>query len=161
MDPQEYFIKPRTTAQKQYLALAAYFKDELPAKEVAHQHGYTLPAFYSLVQGFRHRIRNTEVDPFFRDRVPGRKRDNANGSLERLIVSLRNRNFSNFDIEKALDAMGIRTSQPQIWRVLKRNGFQKLPRRTIEDRAQAEEICSVMGKKVPCASHNHGEISCK
>lgn len=150
MKPEEYFVKPRTVLQKQYCALAAYFKDNLPAKEAARRYGYTIPALYSLAQTFRQRIRKDGADPFFRDSTPGRKPAINTTSIENLILCLRKKNFSNFNILEALEAMGIKTSQPQIWRILNKHGFSKLARRTKEDRVKAKKICQTLNRDLPC-----------
>ncbi len=150
MKPEEYFIKPRTVFQKQYCALAAYFKDNLPAKEAARQHGYTISAFYSLAQTFRKQISKAGADPFFRDPTPGRKPASNAVSVEHIVVCLRKKNFSNLNILAALEAMGIQTSQPQIWRILNKHGFSKLARRTKGDRVKAEKICRTLNQDLPC-----------
>jgi len=155
MNPLEYFIKPRTAAQKQYCALAAYFVDSLPAKEAARRFGYTLSSFYSLVQDFKSRMKITETDPFFAVSRPGRKEANQH-PMENLVASLREKNFSNADIVKVLETMNIQISQPQIWRILNKLGYSKLPRRSRKDRVKSEDFYRELGKGLPCPGQTQG-----
>lgn len=130
MNPSEYFVKPQSTAQKQYCALAAHFKDGLPAEKVASMYGYTTSAFYSLVRDFKKRLENQDSDPFFRTSAPGRRVRGDMPKIEALVVSLRRMNLSAAQIAQAMHAGGHRISHAHVWRILKKNGFGRMARRS-------------------------------
>ncbi|MBD3392770.1 MAG: hypothetical protein GF410_12190 [Chitinivibrionales bacterium] len=137
----EYFQKPRTPAQRQYCALAAYYKDGIPAREVAAQYGYTLSSFYSLVRDFGRRMKEKgSDDPFFRNKKPGRKVSSEKPHLERTVVALRNCDLSNAQIYRAMRALDLQISQAEIWRILSRCGYEKLPRRSRKAIAATETV---------------------
>ncbi len=141
MDTTEYFNKPQTTAQKQYCALAAFFKDGLPAKTVAKRYNYTIYAFYSLVRNFTKQLRtNREEDPFFKSKIMDRKKFSNKIDIERFIVSLRKKNLSNIQIAYAMNYLGIKISQSKIWRILNKNGYKRVRRRKKSDILKGEMI---------------------
>jgi predicted DNA-binding protein YlxM (UPF0122 family) len=136
MDPKEFFILPQTKAQKQYCALAAFFKDGLRATDAAKQFGYTSSAFYSLVRDFKaHLETNNTQKMFFVSKQLGRK--NRLDSLEKIILGLRKKGLSNTDIVKTLQDIDCPVSQAGIWRILSKHGYKKLPRRTKTERRVA------------------------
>ncbi len=125
-----YFLNPASVAQKQYEALRAFFFERQNAEEVASRVGYTLSAFYSLTRDFRSFLKNAGEDMFFVTHKPGRKEKDSEGSLTGMIVSLRKKNLSVPDIKAAADLQGHSVSEKYIYHVLKREGFERLPRRT-------------------------------
>jgi hypothetical protein len=52
-DPYRYFAHPQSPGQKQYEALRSFYLDNLPARIVAEQFGYTLASFNALRQKFK------------------------------------------------------------------------------------------------------------
>lgn len=141
MELTKYFSQPQNTAHKQYSALAAFYKDGLPAEEVARKFGYTLSAFYSLARNFKSHInKSNEADVFFRKKSPGRKKKYRDGHVEKFIVALRQRNLSNNQIQSFLSDAGFEISQAGIWRILSKNGFKKLPRRTVRERHITDQV---------------------
>ena len=131
MEPLEYFIKPQSPAQKQYCALAAFFKDNIPAKDICRQYSYTVSSFYSLIKNFRKSIAMTPLkDPFFLSRSRGRKMQSSKEQLVKMVIALRNNEMSNFEISKVLKVLNWPVSQPEIWRILSAKGFGRLKRRT-------------------------------
>ena len=127
-----FFLEPEHPKQRQYESLRAYFVENLPAKEVAERFGYTPGAFHVLCHKFRHDpdrqfFIKTKRGPKF-----GSKRDH---SKER-VIDLRKKNYSVQDIHFALKHEGIVISSGYIWKILRDEGFSKLPRRRDEERPE-------------------------
>jgi hypothetical protein len=131
MDLAKVFLSPQNTSHRQYEALRAYFVERLPAAEVAERFGYTLGSFHQLA----HQFRNNPQRQFFVDNPrPGVKTDD---NVRQKIVALRKQNLSVYDISRALNREGIQRSPVAIGKVLKEEGFARLPRRADEERPEA------------------------
>lgn len=132
-----FFLKPRLPAHRQYEALRAFYVDRLPAKTVAPRFGYTVSAFNSLRRDFARRHRATK---YFRDvvRRPWSKRASKKSQWRGVIVELRKRYWSIYDIAHELQRRGQSLDPSAIFRILRSEGFAKLPRRLeIERRGSA------------------------
>ena len=128
MDLAHHFLEPQNTAHRQYEALRAYFVEQLPAAEVAERFGYTVGSFHQLA----HQFRNVPERQFFVDTPkPGVKADR---SVRQKIIELRKQNLSVYDISRALEKEDIKRSSVAVGKVLKEEGFAKLPRRADEER---------------------------
>ncbi len=128
--PYCYFRKPASVAQRHYEALRAFFFEKQSAEEVAARFGYTVSALYSLARDFRHVLKKGAFeDLFFTARKPGRKKKDPGGDLTGLIVGLRKKNLSVPAIKAMVDAQGHTASEKYIYQVLKKEGFDRLPRR--------------------------------
>ena len=94
MMPEDYFNNQQLVVKKKYDALYKFFKDKLPASQVAEMYGYTKVSFYSLIRDFRKHLKEHPTeDFFFKEVVMGRK-PNKNDELKELIIKLRKKNFS-------------------------------------------------------------------
>jgi hypothetical protein len=130
MDLAQAFLSPQNTSHRQYEALRAYFVERLPAAEAAERFGYTLGSFHQLA----HQFRNNAQRQFFVDNPrPGVKTDD---NVRQKIIALRKQNLSVYDISRALKRENIRRSPVAIGKVLKEEGFAKLPRRADEERPE-------------------------
>jgi len=130
MTPVDYFNKPLAIPQKQYEALRTFFVDKRKAEDVARCFGYRLSAFYSLIRDFKTSLKtNVSEDFFFKTSKKGRRIKSKTPALVSLIVALRKKNFSVPDIKTMLDAKGHTVSEGYILRILKEEGFARLPRR--------------------------------
>lgn len=130
MDLAEAFLSPQNTAHRQYEALRAYFIEQLPAAEVAERFGYTVGSFHQLA----HQFRNNPERPFFIDNVqPGVK---TGATVREQIVRLRKQNLSIYDISRALKKEDIQRTPAAVAKVIKEEGFAKLPRRADEERPE-------------------------
>src|SRR5205085_5823363 len=104
-DPQaRFFLAPESPLQRQYEALRAYYVERLPSAEVARRFAYTPGSFRVLCHQFRH-------DPAFRARffatVPqGQPASPVRDRVRRLVVALRKRNLSVYDIQRELAQAG-------------------------------------------------------
>ena len=131
-DDSSFFLAPESHLQRQYEALRAFFVDRLPSADVARRFGYTPGSFRVLCHQFRH-------DPDFRARffsrlpqgpAPAPVRD----PLRDLVVAMRKRNLSVYDIQRELAGAGHTVSINTLTLLLREEGFARLPRRLDEER---------------------------
>lgn len=128
MDLAQVFLSPQSVAHRQYEALRAYFVDGVTAAEGAERFGYTVGSFQQLAHEFRNGYRRQ----FFVDTPrPGVKSDEG---VKEKIIALRKQNLSIYDISRALKKEDIDRTPTAIAKLLKAEGFAKLPRRADEER---------------------------
>ncbi len=138
MDIKKFFTEPQNTAQKQYEALRAFYTQECSGEEAASKYGYTLSSFYSLVRDFKKNLaKGNAASQFFASRVSGRKPKDTSGEINKLIIALRKKYLSVPDIKTVLDVQGYQVSEKYIYNIIKNDGFDRLPRRTISARGKA------------------------
>lgn len=125
MDPIKFFKNPKTTGQKQYEALRAFYIDSVPGKEVIRRFGYTYAAFNSLKQRFKSRQLQ-----FFMTPPPGPKGPRISSEMVQDIIKYRRKNLSGYQIAEVLETLGTPVHLRTIFRILEQEGFPKLPRRT-------------------------------
>lgn len=141
MDEKDYFLNPLTIAQKKYEALRAFFVDELSAKEVSANFGYTYRAFTSLAADFRRfRKEKPSEELFFQIKKPGRKEMEQKSSIVNMVVALRKSYLSVPDIKTILDGKGIKISEKEIYLIVKQQGFARLPRRAKKEKQDLEIV---------------------
>ncbi len=129
-DVRRFFLQPQSAKQRQYEALRAYFIDEKPSKEVARSFGYSVSAFHVLCHHFRH-----DPNPvFFVSPKRGPHSQPKKSVVRDLIVSLRKKNYSVYEISQRLKETGRPLSPTAVREVLKAEGFAPLPRRLDEER---------------------------
>jgi hypothetical protein len=127
---RRFFAKPATPSQRQYEALRAYFVEQLPSAEVARSFGYTPAAFRMLCYDFR----RGNLPDFFTVRRPGRREQPKQGKVRDQVVALRKRNYSIYDISRALKELGTPLGATAVRGILIEEGFAALPRRLDEER---------------------------
>lgn len=127
---RRFFAKPATPSQRQYEALRAYFVERLPSAEVARSFGYTPAAFRMLCYDFR----RGNLPDFFTVRRPGRREQPKEGKVRDQVVALRKRNYSIYDISRALKEQGTPLGPTAVRGILIEEGFAALPRRLDEER---------------------------
>ena len=142
----DFFASPQLPLQRQYEALRAFFVDELPSAEVAQRFRYSSGAFRVLCHQFRH-------DPdkrsgFFRQPQHGPRSAPARDPVRNLVVAMRKRNLSVYDIQRELAQGGHTISINALSILLREEGFARLPRRHDEERPthirpEAAEIADV------------------
>jgi hypothetical protein len=128
---RRFFSEPSTPRQRQYEALRAYFLEELPSVEVVKRFGYSAGAFRVLCHSFRH----GELPEFFTVARPGPTTQPKKSAALEEIVALRKRNYSIYEISRALKEKGTPLSATAVGEVLKAEGFARLPRRRDDERA--------------------------
>lgn len=125
-----FFLEPNQARHRQYEALRAYFVEGRSTAEVAQTFGYTPGSFRVLCHHFRH-------DPervFFVDPARGPQEQPKKSRVRRLIIEMRKRNLSIYDIADELRAQHHELSPTAITEVLREEGFAKLPRRKDDER---------------------------
>ncbi len=110
--------------------MRAYFLEGQPSHEVASRFGYTAGSFRVLCHAFR----QDPTRPFFLASRQGSRPTPLRDRVREAIIALRKRNFSIYDISRALTAEGTPRSPVAVSLVLKAEGFDRLPRRPDEDR---------------------------
>jgi transposase len=134
MDAKDYFLHPREPRQRHYEALRAVHAEGLSIRVAAERFGLSAAYLKKLSAEFQTALKRGE--PYFFAPPPkGRKLGSAaSPELVKQIVAMRKRNLSVPDIRAALNAQGHKISLWAIDRLLKREGFAPLPRRTREER---------------------------
>jgi hypothetical protein len=127
-----FFLSPEKPLHRQYEALRAYFVDELPSKEVAGLFGYTPGSFRVLCSQFR--SDPNLQDRFFKDVERGPQSASKRDPVRELVISLRKKNLSVYDIQRELAEKGYQISINALSILLKEEGFARLPRRRDEER---------------------------
>src|SRR5712672_3002338 len=141
---RRFFAEPATPRQRQYEALRAFFMEGLASAEVARRFGYSPAAFRMLCYDFR----RGELPDFFALTRPGPREQPKKSLAREQVVALRKRNYSIYDISKALKEQGTPLSATAVREVLAEEGFAPLPRRLDEERParvgpNAEAIANV------------------
>ena len=138
MDPKEFFISPQNTIQKQYEVLRAFYAGGCSAEEAARRFGYKITSFYSLTRDFKKNLSlKSPAQFFFISRKAGRKPQDVTGEINRLIISLRKKYLSVPDIKAVLNVQGYQVSEKYVYNVIKKDGFARLPRRSLSSREKA------------------------
>jgi len=127
---RRFFLEPHIPKQRQYEALRAYFVEGLPAQDVAKSFGYSVSAFHVLCHHFRR-----DPNPvFFVTPRRGPRSQPKKSAARDLIVQLRKRNYSVYEISETLKEQKLPLSPTAVREVLKAEGFAALPRRLDEER---------------------------
>ena len=134
--PEEarFFLQPLKPLQRQYEALRAYFVEGLPSARVAERFGYTDGSFRVLCHEFR-----TDPDRrqrFFQDVRHGPQSAPARDRVRELVVAMRKRNLSVYDIQHELRTAGHELSINSLAILLREEGFARLPRRRDDERPE-------------------------
>jgi hypothetical protein len=127
---KRFFLEPSSPKQRQYEALRAYFAEELPSAQAARAFGYTPGSF----QVMCHRFRREPTPSFFVTPQPGPRSQPKKSAARDLIVELRKRNHSVYEISEVLKSRDLALSPTAVREVLKAEGFAPLPRRLEEER---------------------------
>lgn len=133
-DPARLFLEPQSAKHRQYEALRACFVEELPVPEAARRFGYTPGTLHVMCSKFRKRpaldfllLRNERAPQ------PGCPVPRRRALLEK-IIALRKQNLSIYDIARALAHDNTPLTPAMIGKILRAQGFAKLPRRADEER---------------------------
>lgn len=125
MDYSRYFLEPSNSTHRQYEALRAYFVEGLSSAEVAACFGYTPGSFRVLCSEFR---KNPSREFFLAPSRGPQKAPKAD-RLREEVVALRKQNLSIYDISDVLKGEGKKLSPAAVDKILKEEGFARLPRR--------------------------------
>lgn len=144
MANEKFFTNPTHDWQRRYEALRASFVERLPARVVADRYGYS-PGYVHLL---RHHFRHGKID--FSEPVPegSKRRRKVDAATRKRIRLCREKHLSAGQIAELLSEEGIELSVRTVERVLREEGFEKLPRRT-----GLQIGMTVRGTEVPESSH--------
>jgi transposase len=129
-DPRRFFAEPATPRQRQYEALRAFYLEGLTSVQAAERFGYSPGAFRVLCHAFR----RGDLPEFFATTRPGPRDQPKKSAAQEQIIALRKRNYSVYDISRALKQQGTPLSATAVREVLAAQGFAPLPRRLDEER---------------------------
>ncbi len=131
MNAIDFFLNPSTIAQKQYEALRMYYLEDKSTKEVAKIFGYKHRGFTTIITEFNRKLKNGDVENlFFKPTQRGRRTTEKTNYAKDIIISLRKSYHSVEEIKTIIDGKGRGISERNIYNILKREGFSRLPRRT-------------------------------
>jgi Transposase DDE domain len=102
----------------------------LPSAEVARRFGYSPGSFRVLC----HTFRRCELSDFFTTSRPGPRHQPKKSKVRDQVLALRKRNYSIYDISRALKERGTPLSATAVREILAEEGFAPLPRRRDEER---------------------------
>jgi len=128
-NPHDFFLNQKTPQQRQYDALRDYYLNGLSQKAASEKYGYMLSTFQTLVRDFK-----KQKIVFFPPKQRGPRRKQIPNPIIDRIIALRKKNHAITDIQDILKQDGHSWSIGTIGRVLRDEGFAKLPRRTQEER---------------------------
>ena len=129
--PAAFFLSPQDPLHRQYEALRTYFVEQLPSAQVAARFGYSPGAFRVLCHQFRH---DPDKRSFFRQPRHGPQSAPARDRVRELVIAMRKRNLSVYDIQRELAAAGHTISINALAVLLREEGFARLPRRRDKER---------------------------
>jgi hypothetical protein len=141
-----FFLSPQEPLHRQYEALRAFFVEDLLSAEAAQLFGYSPGSFRVLCHQFRHDPEKRSA--FFRQPPRGAPPAPARDPVRELVVAMRKRNLSVYDIQRDLAEAGRRISINALTVLLREEGFARLPRRRDEERpatlkADSAEVADV------------------
>jgi transposase len=143
MRNEKYFLHPIHEWQRRYEALRASFVQRQPAKVIAERFGYSV----NYVHLLRHQFMHGRID--FSEPVPEGKtnRRRVDSKIRARICNWRESRLSAGEICQLLSEDGFEISIRTVERVLKEEGYPKLPRRT-----RLKIGLTVKGAQVPAVS---------
>lgn len=150
----KFFLEPLHPLHRQYEALRAYFVEGLSSEVVANQFGYTPASFRGLCYQFRHEWDNKER--FFADIKRGPQASPKRDKVRDIVISLRKKNLSVYDIREELKEAGHDISINALSILLREEGFSRLPRRRDEERP-----ATVKPVEAPVANIQQLDLSCR
>lgn len=130
-----FFLAPENPLHRQYEAFRAYFVEGRPSHEVARRFGYAPGSFRVLCHQFRH-DRDKQIR-FFQSVQHGPRFAPVRDRVRELVVAMRKRNLSVYDIQRELALAGHTVSINALAVLLREEGFARLPRRLDEERPAA------------------------
>src|SRR5258708_27970089 len=129
------FLAPDNPLHRQYEAFRAFFVDGVRPLEVARRVGYSPGSFRVLCHQFRHEP--DKSTRFFQSVHYGPRYAPARDRVRELVVAMRKRNLSVYDIQRELAQAGHTISINALAILLREEGFARLPRRLDDERPAA------------------------
>lgn len=145
---KDFFMSPVNVRQKQYEALRAFYHDGLSAVEAAEKFGYTLSSFYSVTKDFKKALKNKSAErKYFNETAYGRPLKPDGRKIIKQIIELRKKYLSIEEIKAILDSRDITVSESYIYKTLRKEGFERLPRRDRNAKKQTVSTVKVSAPK--------------
>ena len=149
-----FFEEPSSPLQKQYEAMRAYFYERKSAHEVAEKFGYSVNSLYCFASAFKKQLKEKMLERrFFAAPTVGRPIKKQESKVDKLIIALRKKYISVSEIKSILDTQVQGIPETYIYKLIKREGFSRLPRRNkatkIDTMSQAKidaPMASLLGK---------------
>lgn len=136
ISPDLVFAQPSSPSQRKYEALRACFLERKSVPETARLFGYTPGSLHVMCSKFR---KAPSLEFFFPAAEPKPARTGSRRAmLMDKITALRKQNLSVYDIAGSLKHAGTPLTPAMIGRILRDQGFAKLPRRGDEERGQPQ-----------------------
>jgi hypothetical protein len=129
---QRPFLEPTNPTHRQYEALRAFFVEGLPSAVAASGFGYSPGSFRILC----HQFRQNPQRAFFLAPRKGPQVAPKRDPVRSEVIALRKQNLSIYDIQRSLADKGNRLSTVSIDKILKEEGFTRLPRRGDDERPE-------------------------
>jgi hypothetical protein len=132
--PERVFLEPTTPKHRQYEALRACFVEKQPPSQAAPRFGYSPGTLRVMCSRFRH---NPSLSFFFPSADSPTRADKPLSRkllLRDRAVALRKQNLSVYDIARALAHDDTPLSPVMVGKILREQGFARLPRRMDEER---------------------------
>jgi transposase len=126
----KFFDNPNYPLHKQYEALRAYFYEKLSAREIAKRFGYTENSLYCFASAFKQLDTKQLEKRFFAPLTVGRPAREYGSNIDHLIIALRKKYLSVSDIKAILDTQKLDISETYIYKLINKEGFARLPRRS-------------------------------
>jgi hypothetical protein len=127
---RRFFRAPHAAKHRAYEALRAYFLEARPSHAVARAFGYTPGTFRVMC----HQFRRDPAPTFFVAPPRGPQRQPKKAATRELVITLRKRNYSVYEISEALKERQVALSPTAVREVLAAEGFAPLPRRLDDER---------------------------
>jgi hypothetical protein len=145
---EDFFHNPGNIQQKKYEALRLFYYDKKSASHVAIFFGYTISSFYSITKEFKKSLNDESTyRKYFAAISYGRTPKINSDQITEQIIGLRKRYLPINEIKVILDSRNINTSESHIYNVLKREGFERLPRRDKKSKTQTTSTLKVEAPK--------------
>lgn len=141
----DYFLEPKTPAQRQYEAVRAIVMDNMTAEEAAAKFNYSANTLYSLMRDAR--AGKIELFPAAPKRGPKQRR--TPDYLRELVVSHRKTGLSCADIATKITAEGYKISVRTVENILADAKLPRLPRRTQAERGMTQSNETIALKSAP------------
>lgn len=133
MRPVSYFLNIDNPTQRQYETLRAFYIDRESANAAAEKFNFSPIYFKKLRFLFTQQLKSGN-NPFFQKKKSGPKKPFTKDKVIEQIISLRKQNHSVPDIKTILDSKSLNISLDTIDKILKKDGFLPLPRRTRQEK---------------------------
>lgn len=146
MKYKKYFTNPSTNLQRQYEALREYYVHERSFTDISEQYNLSASYLRKLKVSFESSCRKNE-NPFFPEIKKGPKISHKADQIRQLVIELRMRNFSIIDIKSRCESLQKKVSLDTINRILKEEGFPRLPRRTFLEKRSLDSSNKIVAPR--------------